>query len=187
MYESLASAPIAEVLKLWSGLGYYSRARNLHRAAKEIVSTSRRQVSAHARRSFRTSRNWPLHSRRGFEHRLRRAAWRSRWQRRPCPRPAARYPRRPARAPPLARTHSNRARSGSLAIARRLESSPHGIGRSNLYAANSPLHDLSRLKVVPRIQARPSRQNSRASHQTRDPYACELPQRFSAIRAAAQS
>ena len=26
-----------EVLKLWSGLGYYSRARNLHRAAKEIV------------------------------------------------------------------------------------------------------------------------------------------------------
>src|ERR1700693_4184972 len=35
--ESLASAPIAEVLKLWSGLGYYSRARNLHRAAKEVV------------------------------------------------------------------------------------------------------------------------------------------------------
>jgi A/G-specific adenine glycosylase len=35
--EALANAPIAEVLKLWSGLGYYSRARNLHRAAKEIV------------------------------------------------------------------------------------------------------------------------------------------------------
>ncbi len=35
--ESLAGAPIAEVLKLWSGLGYYSRARNLHRAAKAIV------------------------------------------------------------------------------------------------------------------------------------------------------
>ena len=35
--ESLARAPLAEVLKLWSGLGYYSRARNLHRAAKEIV------------------------------------------------------------------------------------------------------------------------------------------------------
>jgi len=34
---TLANAPIAEVLKLWSGLGYYSRARNLHRAAKEIV------------------------------------------------------------------------------------------------------------------------------------------------------
>jgi A/G-specific adenine glycosylase len=35
--ESLASAPRDEVLKLWSGLGYYSRARNLHRAAQEIV------------------------------------------------------------------------------------------------------------------------------------------------------
>ena len=35
--ESLARAPQDEVLKQWSGLGYYSRARNLHRAAKEIV------------------------------------------------------------------------------------------------------------------------------------------------------
>lgn len=36
--QSLADAREADVLKLWSGLGYYSRARNLHRAAKEIVS-----------------------------------------------------------------------------------------------------------------------------------------------------
>lgn len=36
--QSLAAAPESEVLRLWSGLGYYSRARNLHRAAKEIVS-----------------------------------------------------------------------------------------------------------------------------------------------------
>ena len=35
---SLARARESEVLKLWSGLGYYSRALNLHRAAKEIVS-----------------------------------------------------------------------------------------------------------------------------------------------------
>jgi A/G-specific adenine glycosylase len=34
---SLAAAPQQEVLKLWSGLGYYSRARNLHEAAKQIV------------------------------------------------------------------------------------------------------------------------------------------------------
>ena len=31
--ESLAMAPEQEVLKLWEGLGYYSRARNLHKAA----------------------------------------------------------------------------------------------------------------------------------------------------------
>src|SRR5580658_6190463 len=35
--ESLAEARGDEVLRLWSGLGYYSRARNLHRAAKEIL------------------------------------------------------------------------------------------------------------------------------------------------------
>ncbi len=34
---ALAAAPLDEVLRLWSGLGYYSRARNLHGAAQEIV------------------------------------------------------------------------------------------------------------------------------------------------------
>ena len=36
-FQSLAAAPEREVLKLWSGLGYYSRARNLHAAAKAIT------------------------------------------------------------------------------------------------------------------------------------------------------
>jgi A/G-specific adenine glycosylase len=35
--ESLAAAPLDEVLHLWTGLGYYARARNLHRAAGLIV------------------------------------------------------------------------------------------------------------------------------------------------------
>lgn len=35
--ENLAAAHEDEVLKLWQGLGYYSRARNLHTAAKQIV------------------------------------------------------------------------------------------------------------------------------------------------------
>ena len=34
---SLAEAKEEEVLKLWQGLGYYSRARNMHAAAKEIM------------------------------------------------------------------------------------------------------------------------------------------------------
>ena len=34
---SLAAAPEAEVLKLWQGLGYYSRARNLHAAARQLA------------------------------------------------------------------------------------------------------------------------------------------------------
>lgn len=35
--HALAAAPEEEVLRLWSGLGYYSRARNLHKAAQKIV------------------------------------------------------------------------------------------------------------------------------------------------------
>ena len=35
--DSLAAASEDEVLRLWQGLGYYSRARNLHAAAKQIV------------------------------------------------------------------------------------------------------------------------------------------------------
>ena len=33
----LAAAPEDEVMRLWSGLGYYARARNLHRAAQEVA------------------------------------------------------------------------------------------------------------------------------------------------------
>lgn len=35
--KDLAAAPLADVLKLWEGLGYYSRARNLHKAAIQVV------------------------------------------------------------------------------------------------------------------------------------------------------
>jgi A/G-specific adenine glycosylase len=35
----LAAAPLDEVLHLWTGLGYYARARNLHAAAQVIVTT----------------------------------------------------------------------------------------------------------------------------------------------------
>ncbi|WP_321529660.1 A/G-specific adenine glycosylase [uncultured Desulfuromonas sp.] len=34
--ESLASAPLDAVIELWAGLGYYSRARNLHAAAQKV-------------------------------------------------------------------------------------------------------------------------------------------------------
>lgn len=37
--QALADAPKQEVLKLWQGLGYYSRARNLHKAAKIAAPT----------------------------------------------------------------------------------------------------------------------------------------------------
>ena len=34
---ALAAAPLDDVLKLWAGLGYYARARNLHACAKVVV------------------------------------------------------------------------------------------------------------------------------------------------------
>ncbi|MDR3608405.1 MAG: A/G-specific adenine glycosylase [Oligoflexia bacterium] len=39
--EALAAAPEEDVLRAWAGLGYYSRARNLHRAAQRIVAAGR--------------------------------------------------------------------------------------------------------------------------------------------------
>src|SRR5258705_8593706 len=35
--NALAAAPIDDVLALWSGLGYYARGRNLHRAAAIVA------------------------------------------------------------------------------------------------------------------------------------------------------
>jgi A/G-specific adenine glycosylase len=35
--QALANAPLDDVLKHWAGLGYYARARNLHKGAQEVV------------------------------------------------------------------------------------------------------------------------------------------------------
>ncbi|MBU0507217.1 A/G-specific adenine glycosylase [bacterium] len=35
--SALAAAPLSAVLKAWEGCGYYARARNLHRAARQVV------------------------------------------------------------------------------------------------------------------------------------------------------
>ncbi len=66
--HSLARARQPEVLKLWSGLGYYSRARNLHAAAKEIVA----QHGGEFPRELNAALNLPgdrtLHRGGRFEH-----------------------------------------------------------------------------------------------------------------------
>jgi A/G-specific adenine glycosylase len=45
--HALSAAPEEEVLRLWSGLGYYSRARNLQKAAKQIVTKHAGQFPTH--------------------------------------------------------------------------------------------------------------------------------------------
>jgi A/G-specific adenine glycosylase len=53
--ESLASAELQEVLKHWEGLGYYSRARNLHTAACLV----REQYNGHLPNTYESLRELP--------------------------------------------------------------------------------------------------------------------------------
>ncbi|MEZ5405297.1 MAG: A/G-specific adenine glycosylase [Verrucomicrobiia bacterium] len=45
-WKTLARASQEKVLKMWEGLGYYQRARNLHAAAKQVVKQYREQLPA---------------------------------------------------------------------------------------------------------------------------------------------
>jgi A/G-specific adenine glycosylase len=47
--DSLAQAPQSAVLTLWSGLGYYSRARNLHLAARRVAAAHAGRIPADPR------------------------------------------------------------------------------------------------------------------------------------------
>jgi len=44
--RKLAAAPLDDVLKVWAGLGYYARARNLHACARAVVEQHRGQFPA---------------------------------------------------------------------------------------------------------------------------------------------
>ena len=52
-FEALAKADEALVLKRWEGLGYYSRARNLHKLAKELVQLPKTPQKAEGWLAFR--------------------------------------------------------------------------------------------------------------------------------------
>ncbi|MCG9127926.1 A/G-specific adenine glycosylase [Candidatus Poribacteria bacterium] len=43
--QTLASSSVQDVLKVWEGLGYYARARNLHKAAQQVVKDCNSQIS----------------------------------------------------------------------------------------------------------------------------------------------
>ena len=54
--EDLAAMPEDDVMRLWQGLGYYSRCRNLHRAAKQIAA---HYAQGHRRLSYEEWRALP--------------------------------------------------------------------------------------------------------------------------------
>ena len=53
--RDLADAPLQDVLKVWEGLGYYARARNLHKAAQVIVN----ELDGEVPRDYATFRKLP--------------------------------------------------------------------------------------------------------------------------------
>ena len=58
---SLAGATEAEVLKLWEGLGYYSRARNLLKGAQVVMREYQGALPAERQELLVHSRNWSLY------------------------------------------------------------------------------------------------------------------------------
>lgn len=71
--SALAAAPEEQVLASWSGLRYYARARNLHRAARAVVADHGGAVPGGRDCPARTARGTRVHGRRGGRHRLRPA------------------------------------------------------------------------------------------------------------------
>ena len=76
----LGAASLEEVLKAWEGLGYYARARNLHRAARKIVDPARREDTRRPRTDLHSSGHRTLHGRGHIEHSLRQGSSRGRRQ-----------------------------------------------------------------------------------------------------------
>ena len=70
--KALAEAPLDDVLAAWAGLGYYARARNLHRAAKMVAVELGGKFPRHSRRIAQAARHRRLHIRRHRRHRVRR-------------------------------------------------------------------------------------------------------------------
>ena len=56
--EDLAAADEAEVLREWQGLGYYSRARNLHKAAQLIVESQQSRVESGEQQGYVFPKNF---------------------------------------------------------------------------------------------------------------------------------
>ena len=66
--QALACAREASVLALWSGLGYYHRARRMHQAAKVIAREKATHLSADCRGVAGAAGRWPLHCRSHLQH-----------------------------------------------------------------------------------------------------------------------
>ena len=79
--ETLAAAPLGDVLKAWEGLGYYRRARLLHGGAKQVVTQHGGALPKRYDELLKLPGVGPLHGGGGRFAGVRRAGLGSRWQR----------------------------------------------------------------------------------------------------------
>ena len=135
--QILAAAREASVLAVWSGLGYYHRARRLHQAAKVIARQRGGSFPRTAEAWQQTPRHWTLHRGSHRQHCLQRACGRSGRQRRTCTRPHV-------------RTNcgkGSRVAAGGVAprtrASRRLQPGDDGVGCDNLHTASAAMPGVS--------------------------------------------
>jgi len=81
----LAKSDLSRVLKIWEGLGYYSRARNLHRASKIILNHFKGKIPDHLTDLLNLPWNRKVYRRRHPLHRLQQGGAHSGWQRKESP------------------------------------------------------------------------------------------------------
>ena len=157
---ALAAAELDDVLAQWAGLGYYARARNLHRAARLVAERFAGELPTTLDELDRAARHRPLDGGRDLVAVARAAASDSRRQREARARALSRGRR-------LARRSSGARRSfGCTAEAhtphsagRGLYAGDHGSRRDALHARAAGVHRVparARLRGLPHAARKPS-------------------------------
>ena len=137
---SLALAPEQEVLALWSGLGYYRRARMLHKAAQFVAKNLQGNLPATSARVARAARHWRIHGGSHRQHCAWRAGGRGGRKRGAGAVPPGRMGVAPAAPGPAALAAKDRRfgrAAGRSRTSRRLQPGAHGAGSDRLPAAQS--------------------------------------------------
>ena len=143
---ALAAASLDEVLHAWQGLGYYARARNLHRCAQIVTKTYGGHFPAPERELRFPARHRRLFGRRHLGHRLRPTRRPRRWQRETGPG----APRRRRCAAGSRETpHPSAGRCpGREAEAGGLRASVDGPGRHRVHTEEPGLRPLPMVAIV---------------------------------------
>ena len=155
--KAVAEAPEQEVLRHWAGLGYYSRARNLQKAARQIVAEHGSRFPDTPEKALRLSGIGRIHGSGNSEYRVWKKVGGARRKRGQSDRSAGCYSRRLAIRFALANIAGIGRRFARTWRSRRLESGHDGVGRNDLHAAVSTVSAVSSGRILPGAEARSRR------------------------------